>query len=148
MLTRGRVGLIQVLGTDNMIVAFHAEFVAVEDPDESCFVVGFTDAPYETQQYLLLQRAFEHDEQDIELGQNTYYVELCSQAQSGYGGISRCDLYRDRMELEFSGDAVAELGGITDTRITFHLSEIDFAVLHQRLSDIFRGSDCYSRVGA
>ncbi len=131
-----------------MIVAFHAESVAVDDPDENCFLVGFADAPFETQRYLLLQRAFEHDEQDIELGQDTYHVEICSQAQSGYGGISRCDLRRDRLELEFSGNALPELGGVTGASITFRLSEPDFAALHQRLSDIFRGSDCYSRVDA
>ena len=127
-----------------MDIAFHASAVALFDPDDSCFLVGFADEEQSPQQYLMLQRAFEDDvdEQDVKLGLDTYHLEWRDQLYSLYGGIARFVLHRDRLECEFSAKGSAALDGVGHARIGFDLDEPEFRLLRQRLKDIFRGTDC------
>jgi hypothetical protein len=127
-----------------MTIDFHANAVAVVDPDNACFLVGFADEKLDTQQYLILQRAFEDDvgEQDRVLGHDTYHVEYCDQGNALYGGIERCTLFRDHIECTLSAAGSAALNGATSARIGFDLDEPEFMLLSQRLKDIFRGTGC------
>jgi hypothetical protein len=121
--------------------SFAAACVAVGHPDDECHLVGFADAKFDTRHYLLLQRAFEHDAQDVELGMDTYHVEWCSTEQSGYGGIARFVLHGARAEIEFEADVAAELEGLDRLVIDFSLPPAEFAALRQALGHVFAGSD-------
>ncbi|UYA58774.1 Imm10 family immunity protein [Pectobacterium colocasium] len=55
--------------------------------EESVSTIGFADSADDPQHFLILQRAEEPDEQDEELGQDTYYVEIGNPNVAGYGGI-------------------------------------------------------------
>ncbi len=125
-----------------MDIEFHAEAVAVVHPDNMCLLVGFADHQLDTQQYLMLQRAFEDDvdEQDVELGHDTYYLEWRDQSCSLYGGIERCVLHRDRFACTLSPEGVAAFDGATSAHISFDLDEPEFRLFRQRLKDIFRGT--------
>lgn len=127
-----------------MNINFHASKVALIQPDDLCFLVGFADDALNTQQYLLLQRAFENDagEQDVESGPDTYHLEWHDQSCSLYGGIARFVLHRDHVACQFSPEGTAVLDGATDAHIAFDLDEPEFRLLTQRLKDIFRGTDC------
>lgn len=127
-----------------MNIVFHANAVAVVDPDDACFLVGFADDKLEPQQYLILQRAFEDDveEQNRLLGHDTYHVECCDQGNALYGGIERLTLYRDHIGCTFSAQGSASLNGAASVRIGFDLDEPELLLLSQRLKDIFRGSNC------
>ena len=129
-----------------MIVKFHANSVVTEHPESECFFVGFADDPGETVNYLLLQRAFEDEEQDIALGHNTYHVELSDQSHSSYGGLSKFLLHRNQLELSFASDRLNQLDGIVGAHITFQLSDQQFELLHERLKLVFTGSNCFARV--
>jgi hypothetical protein len=131
-----------------MIVAFHANAVTTEHPDGDCLLVGFADELHATDRYLLLQRAFAHDDQDIALGQDTYHVELCDQGQSGYGGIARCVLHRDRLEVFFTPEVQIELDGVEGASITFRIGDEEYSILQRQLSDVFRGNDCFTMIEA
>ncbi len=128
-----------------MDLNFHATAVALVDPDDMCFLVGFADDALAPQHYLMLQRAFEDDidEQDVELGHDTYHVEWRDQSCSLYGGIACFMLHRDRVECRFSPEGTVVLGGAISARIGFDLDEPQFNLLRQRLKDIFRGTDCF-----
>jgi hypothetical protein len=54
--------------------AFQASCVVSQHPDGECHLVGFADQEHDTKLYFMLQRSFEDDEQDIQLGMNTYHV--------------------------------------------------------------------------
>lgn len=125
-----------------MEITFHANAVAVVHPDNMCFLVGFADDKLDTQQYLMLQRAFEDDvdEQEVELGHDTYYLEWRDQSNSLYGGIKRLELHRDHVACRFLPEASAALDGATSAAIRFDLDEPEFRLLRQRLKDIFRGT--------
>ncbi|QEI06286.1 hypothetical protein FXN63_10925 [Pigmentiphaga aceris] len=63
------------------------------DPDPAC--------------YLILQRSQEDDEQDAELGMDTYHATLGGQALggqalAGYGGIDAVQIAPDRLTFHFS----------------------------------------------
>lgn len=79
---------------------FHANCVAIDDM-EDFWLVGFADERYDTNQYLTLQRSYEDDEQDIELGMDTYYVERAAQGRSCYGGIEQFELQRNQVIVTF-----------------------------------------------
>ncbi|RNF85412.1 Imm10 family immunity protein [Montanilutibacter psychrotolerans] len=122
--------------------AFDAKCVAVEDPDGECYLVGFADQEFDTQHYLMLQRAFEHDEQDVELGMDTFHVEWCSQENSGYGGITRFLLKPDGAEVTFDAEASEALGGMERLSISFQLGPAEHLALQEALSHVFEGSGC------
>jgi hypothetical protein len=121
-----------------MDASFHANCVAVEDM-EDFWLVGFADDEFDTQNYLTLQRAFEDDEQDIRLGMNTYHVERNGQAWSCYGGIEKCCLYPDRIQVHFSADSAANMGGVSSIEITFAMKPAEFERLEHRLQKILAG---------
>ena len=128
-----------------METTFNASAIAVVDPDGLCFLVGFADDATHPHHYLMLQRAFEDDvdDQDVELGHDTYHVEWCDQSCSLYGGIAHFVLHRDGAECKFSPEGTLALAGAVNVRIGFDLDEPEFRRLKQRLSDIFRGTTCF-----
>jgi hypothetical protein len=119
-----------------MTLSFHAESVAVADPDGHCLLVGFADRADGAGQYLMLQRPFEDDAADA------YYLELGDQGRATYGGIGQCLLARDSIAFSFLPAAAAALDGVDEVRITFDLDEPAFRLLRQRLKDVFRGEGC------
>lgn len=121
---------------------FEAQCVAVEHPYGDCHLVGFADRKFNTSTYLMLQRAFEFDEQDVELGMDTYHVEWCGQENSGYGGISRFTLTRSGAEVAFTPDAAKELYEMERLAISFRLTPSEYTALREALGHIFQDSGC------
>ncbi|GLX13852.1 hypothetical protein Pstr01_20910 [Pseudomonas straminea] len=127
--------------------AYEAKCVAMEQPDGYFHLVGFADQQFDTRFYLMLQRAFEHDEQDHALGMDTYHIEWCSQDKSRYGGISRFELSPNGADVTFEPQAAAALDDMDHLTISFHLNQNEFLALREALDHIFRDSDCLSVVG-
>jgi hypothetical protein len=130
----------KVLYEKKKTVTFHANCVAV-DHMEDFWLVGFADEKFDTRQYLMLQRSFEDDEQDIRLGQNTYHVERNDQAWSCYGGIERFELHRDRVSVTFTERGAARLAAPA-MEICFQIDDRQFSELRKRLGFIFEGTEC------
>ncbi len=126
---------------------FTANCVVTEQPDGEFQLVGFADDKFATRIYLMLQRALEHDEQDCAQGMDTYHVEWCTPDQSGYGGISRCELRPGQVDFGFEPEVAAELDGMTHLRILFRLKNDEFDSLRAALVRIFRESDCLVLAG-
>jgi hypothetical protein len=124
--------------------SFTAGSVATADPEGYCHLVGFADGEHGTQHYLMLQRSFEEDEdeQDEELGMDTYHVEWCGQQNSRYGGIARLVLRRGSAEITFKAEAVEDMDGLERLSIAFDLSASDYAGLKAALSEVFAGESC------
>jgi hypothetical protein len=129
-------------------IAFEAMVVSGHDPDEGLFLVGFSDNPTEPSRYLLLQRSLAPDEQDRELGQDTYHVEWCGQEYSMYGGIEEFLLGASVAKIRIAQDATEALGGLSELEITFHVGQEELEALWQGLQTIFAGSGRLSRADA
>lgn len=71
--------------------------------EEDVLTVGFADSENDPQSFLILQRAEEPDEQDEELGQDTYYVEIGDPGMAGYGGIDDVSITEEKIIFTYSG---------------------------------------------
>lgn len=71
--------------------------------EEDVLTVGFADSENDPQSFLILQRAIEPDEQDKELGQDTYYVEIGDPGMAGYGGIDDVAITEEKIIFTYSG---------------------------------------------
>lgn len=81
-----------------MSVKFSAAYYDAS-AEEAVLTVGFADNADNPQHFLILQRAEEPDEQDKELGQDTYYVEIGNPGMAGYGGIDDVLVTTDKIIL-------------------------------------------------
>ncbi|MBN3082142.1 hypothetical protein H4F49_16025 [Pectobacterium polaris] len=70
--------------------------------EEGVLTVGFADSENDPQSFLILQRAEEPDEQDEELGQDTYYVEIGDPGMAGYGGIDDVSITESKIIFTYS----------------------------------------------
>ena len=103
---------------------FHAGFVSIEEmPD--FLQVGFADRETGTQNYLMLQRAREFDDQDRCTGMAEVYVERNDQGCSGYGGMSQFELFPDRVRVRFDERQAQVMAGIQEMEISFEAHRLD-----------------------
>lgn len=122
------------------MIAFYANCVAIEEMDDF-WLVGFADEKFDTRQYLMLQRSYKHDEQDIELGMNTYHVERDAQGFSCYGGIDRFELHRDHVLVRLTPPGAKQLK-VKEIEIDFKIDSPLFKKLVQQLERVFEGTKC------
>ena len=116
-----------------MILHFEAEAVEVEENDVDVLIVGF----YTEENYLMIQQSLDkYDEQDIELGMNTYHIERDDQSFGGYGGVKQIHLHRDFLEVELdkTGKENLQCDGV---RIDFQADSDIFQLLNEKLRFIF-----------
>ncbi|WP_406805786.1 Imm10 family immunity protein [Burkholderia semiarida] len=73
--------------------------------EDGIHVLGLVDSADEPQDYVILQRGTEFDEQDRKLGQDTYYVEVCADGVAGYGGVKSVSLHAGTLNIELEDGA-------------------------------------------
>ncbi len=105
--------------------------------EEDFWLLGFADSQYETTKYFMLQRAFEFDEADVELGLNNYYFEINEQGWSGYGGIARFEVWSNRVRITFEPQKVLALGIESTLEIHFKLESDQCNAFKTFLENIF-----------
>ena len=103
-------------------VVLEATCVVTRHPEGDCHLVGFADKKYGTERYLMLQRDFEHDEQDVKLGMDTFQVEWCGEEVSGYGGIVQFVPKPASAEVTFDDETTEALAGMRHLFIAFRLT--------------------------
>lgn len=84
--------------------------------EEDYYLIGFSDDKDEPDQYVILEKAITFDEQDAELGMDTYYFEYSDQSNSGYGICKNVLLENNRVLFELKEKT---LHGIRSIEITF-----------------------------
>jgi hypothetical protein len=77
------------------------------DDDDGAATAAFRAASGD---YVLLQRALEPDEQDIELGMAGVYLEVNEQGLAAYDGIGAATLTPTRLVLELNEEGAARIG--------------------------------------
>lgn len=126
-------------------MVIHATDVVVDDDGDPGFiVVGFDSEGPGSRRYLMLQRSYEFDEQDIALGMDRVYIERDSQAYSAYGGILRVELHRDRVLMSLDAATARKLGDEAEFEVRFDLEERRFEELRAGLTEVFKGFDCFA----
>ena len=118
-----------------MPTTFDAHHIAISHED-TFLLVGFADQEFDTQVYLMLQRAYEFDEQDHALGMDTVYIERDDQSQSTYGGIERVTLTPRALSLTLSTETANALGSETDLCIAITPNATELRALHAGLHQL------------
>ena len=84
--------------------------------DDGYYLIGFSDNSDTPNQYVIIQRAIEFDEQDVALGMNTYYFEYSDQSNSGYGICENVNLEKDKVFFDLKEN---KLDNIKSIEISF-----------------------------
>ncbi|ALK32992.1 Imm10 family immunity protein [Burkholderia plantarii] len=101
--------------------------------EDTVHILGFAADP--ATDYVILQRPTEVDEQDKSLGQDTYYVEVCADGVSGYGGIKSVLLKDRTLDIDLN-EGVSWRDDLSAIRI--HLSgDLSLGELERWLTFIF-----------
>lgn len=117
---------------------FTAEEIYAKYDSNNVLIVGFSAGfnEREDQQYFMIQDALEYDRQDIQLGTDTYYIELNNQAKGLYGGISNLTVERELITFELEPTAQDRLAE-TSVEIGLNCSDEVFEKLNAKLNLIF-----------
>ena len=103
--------------------------------EDNSYLVGFADDKNEPTEYVIVERAFEFDEQDIKLGMDSYYFEYSDQSNSGYGLCSKVVMRQN--EIVFSINHKSE-NDITSITVSYKDNAIeDRQEYRKMLSNIF-----------
>ena len=119
-----------------------AKYLSIET-EQDFWLGGFTNDQFEPTEYFMLQRAFEFDEQDIELGMNIYHFEISDQGCSSYGGIERFELRRDVAHIKFESQTAIKINIETSLEIHFKLEQHKWDELKIFLENIFMNTHVF-----
>lgn len=118
-----------------MEIRFTAHDIIYQMTDENSFLIGFADDGDSPEEYVIAEKAFEFDEQDIELGMDTYYFEYADQSNSGYGLCEKVFLRKGEILFVLSGKRMM---GITEIAVTYNEDFITDTIEYQKmLSNVF-----------
>lgn len=125
------------------MTSFKATHISVTHEDDY-LLVGFADDEFDAGEYLMLQRAYEFDEQDTAHGMDTVYIERNDQSQSTYGGITRVLLAQTYVQVMLTATAADALA--CDQMITIIITAIpqELTEVHAALAEICRNVIPYS----
>ena len=131
-----------------MPTSFTVANVAVIREDWGWVVVLGSVEEMDGQPYLILQRADEFSADDVRLGQDQPYIEICDQGRSWYGNIEQIELHPTKIEFQMSATATQLMGNDGHFIFGFHLPSATFTELESAIARIFDGFTCYARAGA
>lgn len=93
-----------------MIKQFQARACVIEEDQEiNTFLIVLADDPDDPELWIEIQQALEYDDQDAELGMDSYCIVDDSGA-SYYGGITACSVDQALLSFSLSEEAATALG--------------------------------------
>lgn len=113
------------------ITAFYFE----NNISENYKMLSFCDQELDPTNYLILQNAYEYDEQDISLDMNGVYTESSIEGLCGYKLILSFDVYEDRVLFHIDQSKLKNLSSVT---LLIDQKKINCHEIEKKLSEIFR----------
>ena len=77
--------------------------------EEGYYMIGFSDNGDEPNQYVILQKSMNFDEQDVELGLNTYYFEYSDQSNSEYDICKNIIVEKEKITFNLKEDFLEDI---------------------------------------
>ena len=96
-----------------MEIKFMANNIVYEVTEYNSYLIGFADDKNELKEYVIVERALEFDEQDIELGMDSYYFEYSDQSNSGYGLCTKVILRQNEIVFLIKHECMDDITSIT-----------------------------------
>ena len=122
---------------------FFAKHVSASDEDWGRLVAFGAIEEAGNQPYVMFQGSYEHTEQDIRLGQDKPYIEICDQGWSWYGHMESVVLERKRLVVQMDKVAQAQMQNNGHFVVRFELDEQRFSQLSRKLQQILKGFEGY-----
>jgi hypothetical protein len=121
---------------------FVANTVSAEFDENNVMIIAFSELiDEEPQHYFMIQDMLQYDEQDEELGQDTYYILRDDQQYGTYGGIHQITLSQTSVYA-----ILDEIGrqalGVTEIKIAFQLPDEEYQNLKARMKAVFGERQC------
>lgn len=119
---------------------FKADNLFADYDENDILIIAFSGKIKNEDAYLIIQDAYDrNDEQEIELGMNTFYIEINDQSTSGYGGIKEIKLYKNLLSINLDKTGMANLNLENNKiEIELELDENKFENLTEKLALIFK----------
>ena len=118
-----------------MKINFIANDIVYEVTEDNSFLIGFADDKNEPNEYVIVDRALEFDEQDIKLGMDSYYFEYSDQSNSGYDLCSKVALHQNEIVFSIKHKCINDITSIT---VSYKENVIeDIKEYRKMLSNIF-----------
>lgn len=103
--------------------------VGIIDEADEYRVIIFSDEKENS--LFQIQDAYQYDEQDVQLGMNSYYLEVNYQSNCCYGGISELELKNSSLMIQLTENAANKL---KMDKIEIRFSEDKFEVVKKEIS--------------
>ena len=118
-----------------MKINFIANDIVYEVTEDNSFLICFADDKNEPNEYVIVERALEFDEQDIKLGMDSYYFEYSDQSNSGYDLCSKVALHQNEIVFSIKHKCINDITSIT---VSYKENVIeDIKEYRKMLSNIF-----------
>ena len=86
------------------VITFTAK-IAHASKEEDYYMIAFADDEFAPKDYIILQKAFAFDEQDVQLDMDGEYVEVNGQENSGYKCCKQAILAENKFVIELAADS-------------------------------------------
>ena len=116
---------------------FSAKVVSLEETEYLQLALGNHES--EPTEYLIIQRDPNPTQQDIQLAQDTYYIEYSSQSNGAYGGLKQVQLSHNQLILLAESNSML---GFEKLEITVPEKLNEVAAMIMKL---FQGSGVYEQ---
>jgi len=124
------------------MLEFVANAVTAEFDENDVLIIAFGDLiEKEPQHYFMIQDTLQYDEQDEELGQDTYYILRDDQQYGTYGGIHLITLSSSSVHAELN-EVGRQALEVTEIRIAFQLSDDEYENLKTKMEMVFAKRQC------
>jgi hypothetical protein len=106
----------------------------VQTDDSDIFVIGIREnVTARAWSLVLMESEMDSEEQDIDLGMNTYCLVVEPEHATVYGGVLDCELQATSLRLRLTAAAADELGMPADATFPLALGREQLAVLRRGL---------------
>lgn len=129
-----------------MNITLNANFLYAHiDEEIDVVMVGFADDEFDTQEYILLQKTLNPNEDDIEAGFDKVHITYNDESQSLYGGITKFHFTRGYVEITLTEEATQILRSQPVIIIKYDHEKVDVNEFHNYLLQLFSSEqDVYS----
>ncbi|HEX6426559.1 MAG TPA: Imm10 family immunity protein [Niastella sp.] len=95
------------------VISFKAQVISAEkNREDKYYMVGLADGKFDYENYVILQKAFKFDKDDIDAGMDGHYFEVNDQGNSAYKCCKKVILRKDSIEFILDSSRINDIENI------------------------------------
>ncbi len=110
----------------------------VQDDDGDHYLIGLRESPEPTSwSIIFMESDADPDDEDIEMGMDSYCIVVDPGQATWYGGVRECQLDGNQLSMTLDSDASVALGLAERTTLELLVSQDDLAMVRNGLKRVF-----------